>query len=227
MSIVPVVWWKRVLSYFYEFEIDRMSSELNPELWVSLKQNRFLLNTPNAVYSYEDQYDNFGQAIAHFGPERFRAKEVLLLGLGMASIPHIFEKKYGLELKYTAVEADPAVIELCSMYGLPRLTSSVEIIQADAALWLQQNTQKYDVIMMDVFVDDTIPASLCNRQALEHMRQGMRDDALLLYNVLFANAADRLWSQEFYNDVFLSVFPEGSKLDVGGNWILTYHQSRS
>lgn len=229
--------WKRALSYLYEIEIERYSSELNPELWVSMKRGRFLLNTPEAVYSYEDKYDNFGKAIHHFGSERFRPKtrespqdsrsenDILLLGLGMGSIPLIFERKHELKLDFTAVEKDPAVIELFSKYALPQLKSSVTVVQADAAIWTELCEEQFAVIMMDVFVDDTIPEAFQTHRYLQNLNRILRPGGLLLYNVLHSSPADRLAARTFYNDVFLKAFPDGENLDVGGNWILVYEKA--
>ena len=234
--IAQIPWWKRCASYFYEFEIVRVSSDLNPQMWVSYKEGRYLLNTPEAVYSYEDKYDNFGKAISHFGAERFRpstldesrdsrsAKEVLLLGLGMGSIPLIFEKTYGLKLSYTAVEKDPAVIELCSLYGMAQIEAPVSIIEADAYAYVMQSDEKYDVIMMDVFVDDFIPEEFRSLEYVRKLSSMLNENGLLLYNVLHATPQDRLQSTEFYNDVFLKAIPEGTFLNVGGNLILIYEK---
>jgi hypothetical protein len=40
----------------------------------------------------------------HLSPEIKDKKEVLLLGLGLGSIPYLLEKKMGVDAYYTAIE---------------------------------------------------------------------------------------------------------------------------
>ena len=87
--------WKRLLSYFFEWHIESAPSEANPHLYVSLKNGRYQLCTANAVYSYEDLYTNFLRAFEQIDFDKVPGKDVLILGLGLGSIPIILEKRFG------------------------------------------------------------------------------------------------------------------------------------
>ena len=50
--------WKRWLSYLFEIHVESTSSDYNPHLHVSLNNGRYQLSTANAIYSFEDLYDN-------------------------------------------------------------------------------------------------------------------------------------------------------------------------
>ncbi|MEL6987810.1 MAG: hypothetical protein AAGK97_08260, partial [Bacteroidota bacterium] len=83
--------WKKYLSYFIELHIESAPGEINPHLYVSLKNGRLQLSTANAVYSHEELYLNFKQAFDKLKFEKLEGKNVLILGFGLGSIPIIIE----------------------------------------------------------------------------------------------------------------------------------------
>jgi spermidine synthase len=213
--------WKRYLSHLFEFHIESASSEYNPHLYVSLRQGRYQLSTANAVYSFGDLYSNFSRTFARWNWEQYPINDVLLLGLGLGSIPVILEETHQQECHYTAVEIDEAVVDLAYRYVLKKLASSVEMIVADAAIAVQQLPDEgYDLICVDVFADDYVPEIFEQVEFLEQAKALMRPQGVLLFNRLAANPKDWDASQRFYDEVFRIVFPQSHCLDVGGNFML-------
>ena len=212
--------WKRWLSYLIEWHIESAPSETNPHLYVSLRNGRYQLSTAHAVYSYEDLYSNFRKAFERLDLDRLPGDEVLVLGLGLGSIPLMLERVFGESFRYTALEIDESVIYLADKYALSDLSSSVQTICADAHAWVMQTGQRFDLVCMDIFLDDTVPPPFEAVDFLVRLRDLLNPGGLLLYNRLAANAEDEAASRRFYEGPFLSVFPAGTYLDVGGNWML-------
>ena len=211
--------WKKWLSYLTEFHVEDAPSEFNPELHVCLVNGRYQLCTENAIYSYADLYDNFSGAFAQLNLKERNIKKVLILGFGMASIPIILEKM-GLDYAYTAVEIDEQVIYLASKYELPYLRSPVQMICADAAQWVQISEEQFDLIAVDIFLDDVIPDRFTQSFFLENTKELLRPGGLLLYNRLANTETDLEKTRTFFEKPFKGVFPEGRYLEVGGNWML-------
>ncbi|MCB0583135.1 MAG: class I SAM-dependent methyltransferase [Phaeodactylibacter sp.] len=216
--------WKSLLSYLFEWHIESAPSEANPHLYVSLKNGRYQLCTANAVYSYEDLYTNFLWAFEHIQLDEVPGEDVLVLGLGLGSIPLILEKKFGRRYRYTAVELDESVVYLAGRYGLGQLSSPIATICADAYSFLLQNEEQYGMICMDIFLDDVVPRQFESPEFLEALKDALAPGGLLLYNRLADNPRDRRATQFFFERHFLSVFPQGAYLDVGGNWMLINHR---
>lgn len=213
-------WWKRWWSYFMELHIESTSSDYNPHLYVSLSRGRYQLCTANAIYSYEDQYDNFRKAFVKIDLDKLPGKEVLILGFGLGSIPILLEKIFDQDLYYTAVEIDEAVIELAGKYALPDIQSPIEMICADAAVYVDQEPATYDLICMDVFLDDVVPDVFEQEVFLTGLKNMLNPNGLLLFNRLAATKKDKQESRRFFEDHFLPVFPHGTYLEAGGNYIL-------
>jgi SAM-dependent methyltransferase len=212
--------WKRILSYFFEQHIESVSSDHNPHLYVSLKQGRYQLSTANAVYSYGDLYDNFSRAFRRLDLDRIGGESILLLGFGLGSIPVILEKTFGKMYHYTAVEIDEAVLYLAGKYILPELKSGIEFICADALAFASRSEEKFDMICMDVFLDDIIPNEFEQTEFLENLARLLNPDGILLYNRLAVTPRDRELSSAFYEEVFQKTFPQATFLDLNSNWML-------
>lgn len=212
--------WKRLLSYITELHIESAPSEHNPHLYVSLSKGRYQLSTEHAVYSYGDLYDNFVRAFHRLNLDNKKIENVLILGFGLGSIPVILEKTFGKIYSYVAVELDENVIYLADKYTLPSLKSPVQIINADAFAFAHICSEKFDLICMDVFSDDVIPADFETRDFLGHLGELLNRDGILLYNRLSLSDKDRVKTRQFFETKFKQQFPSGQALDVGGNWIL-------
>lgn len=212
--------WKKWLSYLTELHIESAPSAHNPHLYVSLRRGRYQLCTANAIYSFEDLYDNFVKAFERVDFNKIKGKKVLILGFGLGSIPLILEQQFNKKFHYTAIEIDESVLYLANKYMLPKLHSSIDFVNTDAFVYAMQSEEKFDLICMDVFLDDVIPQRFHKDDFLQRLQQLLTDNGLLLYNCLALTEDDLNKTEEFYNESFISNFPQGKYLDVDGNWIL-------
>lgn len=212
--------WKRLLSYFFEFHIESAPSKTNPHLYVSLRNGRYQLCTANAIYSYEDLYDNFLKAFQRLDLDNRKIKNVLILGFGLGSIPIILEKKFNNNYHFTGVELDESVLYLANKYALPQIDSPIEMINTNAFFYVMQCAEKFDMICMDIFLDDVVPTEFEGIDFLEGLKRLLSPKGILLYNRLTLTDKDLEKTKGFYEGKFKDVFPEGKYFDVNGNWIL-------
>jgi spermidine synthase len=91
---------------------------------------------------------------------------------------------------------------------------------ADAWNFVNQTSEHFDIICMDVFVDDVIPDRMFSMDFLELLKDCLTPTGVLMYNCLARTDADLHATKKFLFDEFLTVFPDGGYLDVRGNWML-------
>lgn len=216
--------WKRILSYVKEIEIDSSQSVYNDELTVSLVKGEYQLSTAEAIYSYGSKYDNYYTAFKKIHLDNF-GNEILLLGLGLGSIPYMLEKSFNYSFNYTAVEIDEEIIRLASKYVLNELKSEIITQQADAINYVALNEVKFDMIAMDVFVSDYIPAVFETKDFLQQLKETLAEGGVVLLNRLYYFENDKRKTEKYFENIFLNVFPQGEKLDISGNWILVSDRS--
>lgn len=222
MQNVPI--WKKWLSYLTPVTLEEAGSEQNPELAVLLDQGRLQLLSGDAIYSWDDLYRNFLVAFGKLNLEKRNYEDVLLLGLGLGSVPLILEQKYGRNYNYTAVEWDETVAELASRYTLPRLKSFIEIVTADAEVFVEVCEETFDMVIVDIFEDDLTPPQFETQEFLETCADMLRPGGLLLFNRLHGEGKDKTFSERFFERTFQRVFPAAYYIDTQGNWILCYEK---
>jgi 2-polyprenyl-3-methyl-5-hydroxy-6-metoxy-1,4-benzoquinol methylase len=212
--------WRRLLSYIKTVHVETTGSGYNPYLRVVLSHGRYQLVTANAIYSYGDLYDNFTKAFEQIDLDRLEIKEVLILGFGLGSIPLILETMFQKKYYYTAVEIDPEILRLANTYVVPDIQSGIEFQLSDASTFVTFSKKKYDMICMDVFLDDEVPTELEHEDFLVNLKKMLSPNGILLFNKLAYSKKDKKNSDAFFNNHFKRIFTEGVLLDVKGNYIL-------
>ena len=200
-------------------------SEQNDYLEVVLSKGRLQLVAGDAIYSWDDLYVNFTAAFRKIEVQHLPIQNVLLLGLGLGSVPYILEKEFELLFDYTAVEWDEEVAFLASKYSFPRLKSRIETHIGDAELFVEMCSERYDLICMDIFEDDLTPPQFETEEFLRSLATLLSKGGHLLYNRLYHTDDDKLLSDRFQKNVFEKVFPNASYADSSGNRVLI-HKNR-
>jgi len=217
----PFPKYKVWLSYITEQVLETTTSDYNAFLQVSLVHGRLQLVAEEAIYSFGDYYLNFRKLFEQFDFELLPEKaSVLVLGLGLGSIPELLEDYLALDYEYVAVEIDPVIIELASEYSLPALRSPVEVRQADAYAFLQLDARKYDLICVDVFQDATVPEHLNGEDFLDLLKSSLAPGGAIVYNRLADTKEHARMALEYYEGPFKKAFPEGTLYNSTGNYML-------
>jgi len=215
---LKIPFWKYYLSFLFEFHIESAPSEINPHLYVSLRRGRYQLSTANAVYSYADLYTNFKQAFESINLDKHLIEEVLVLGFGLGSIPYLLEKTFHKKYRYTAIEIDENVLYLANKYALDDIQSPISLIPTDAAIFVSYCQEKFDLICMDVFLDDEVPTYFETEEYLQQLKTLLNPKGILLFNKLALTKEDITKCENFL-PVFQKIFPQATYIDVQGNWI--------
>ena len=213
-------WWKHLLSYITDVHIEGSHSDFNENLNVLLVKGQYQLVTPEAIYSYGTRYDNYFKAFKKLDLDKENVQSVLLLGLGLGSIPYMLENYFKRDYSYTAVEIDEEVIHLASKYVLNSLNSEITTICADANSFVRIDQNQYDLIAMDVFESDVIPEQFETEEFLLNLKERITKDGLLMFNRLYLFEKDKKKTQQYFRNIFKRVFPNGRKMNINGNWIL-------
>jgi len=120
------------------------------------------------------EYQNFISYRYH--PE---AKSALLLGLGAGILGKDLVKR---GVAVTAVELEPKMGEIArSYFGLP---NSVRLIFEDARTYLNQNTQRFDLVFLDVYAGENMPWYLATNEAMALIKKALNPGGCLVVNIM-------------------------------------------
>ena len=220
MAALPYPRWRSWLSHLADQTLELGEGEHGDELAVLLRKGKVLLQTNGAIYSWEDNYYNFRTAFERTDWRRLPGPRCLLLGLGLGSVPQMLEERFGLAFEYVAVEYDAAVARLAEDYLLYRLRSPITTVVADAAAFVAQCGERFDLILVDLFVDDEIPRPFAGEAFAKTLAGLLNPGGCVISNRLAHRDHDRADTAAYYREVWRAVFPEGAYLDVVSNWML-------
>lgn len=130
-------------------------------------------------------YDIFGYVPFMVQSEQ-RTRNVLLIGLGGANMPRLYEQLLGdtFQFSITAVEIDPVVVSMAKKYfALDEL--EVNVVVDDARHFLRTTTETYDIIIVDAYTHETqIPPMLATQEFFQQTEQHIQKGGVLAINAL-------------------------------------------
>lgn len=110
-------------------------------------------------------------------------RSVLILGGGAFTLPEYLGEKLP-EARVDVVEIDPKLEAIAEDYFYFTKPSNVELIFADARSFINQTDRRYDVIIVDVYGDTSIPFSLLTREYGEQVSARLNDKGIVLANII-------------------------------------------
>jgi spermidine synthase len=110
-------------------------------------------------------------------------KKVALVGMGVGTLAAY--GKPGMDM--TFYEIDPLVLELASNPGLFSFLkdskANIKTVIGDGRQKLEQSPDKYDVIVLDAFSSDAIPAHLITRQAIRAYENHLAPGGIICFHI--------------------------------------------
>jgi len=138
----------------------------------------------------------------------------------MGSIPMVMEAQGFNQCNFTAIEIDETIIDLLTRFAFDKINSPIEVYEADAIAYVAISHEQYDIITIDLFINDIIPDDAQSVDFLENVKDRLSPEGVLLMNHLSLTEVDRKKGEVFFKDVFKQVFPLADYIDVDGNWML-------
>ena len=174
--------------------------------WQSARDRSAPLRT---VFSYTD-YLHLPLALVE------HPKRVLFVGMGGGTAPSRFFHDYP-DLAIDVVEIDPAVAETARQYfSLPRSPRLAVHVQ-DGRLWLRRAADRYDLIVLDAYLIDTIPFHLATREFYAEAAARLAPGGAVAANVIGALRGPQSRLFRAIDKTFASVFPAVYVFPVDGD----------
>ncbi len=111
-------------------------------------------------------------------PER-----VLMLGGGTFTIPANLAERLP-ESQIDVVEIDPQLLDIAEKYFQYQQADNVTHYFQDARSYVNQASQQYDVILVDVYGDGSIPFSFTTQEFGQEIAEILTDDGVVIANVI-------------------------------------------
>lgn len=111
---------------------------------------------------------------------------ILILGGGAFSLPEYLGTHYP-ESTVDVVEIDPLLPDIAKQYFGFKQPSNVQIFTQDGRTYLNNTTNRYDIVIADVYNDISVPFALTTQEYTEALRSVTSLDGVAIANLIAAN----------------------------------------
>ncbi len=150
---------KNVLSYIFPFVSNRQS-EHNGNLKIMFVNGKKILNTKDANYSFGSLHRIMRFALTQI--DYTRTDDILLLWLGWWSVIDLIRNEFHLSNTIRVVDIDPVIIDIARKEFSLDSYENTEIICQDAYDFVQKNSKKHWLIIIDLFINNKVPEKFYN-----------------------------------------------------------------
>ncbi|SFJ78548.1 spermidine synthase [Myroides guanonis] len=176
----------KLLSYLIPVPYKRITSNVNSQLEVTWNNGKLVLDTPNTNYSYGNLEKILKKGLQYIGFKKIKNMDsVLILGLGAGSILHTLRTEIDYQNHIVSVELDPAVLYTAKKYFDIDRFKNHEIIEGDAFEYVLKNhNKKFDLIVLDLFQDVTMPSFLFEKYFVNNLKSMLSINGFILFNTI-------------------------------------------
>ena len=139
-------------------------------------QSRMSVARPDEL---QFEYTRLMMGVLLFQPQ---PKRVLMVGLGGGSLAK-FCYKHLPDAHITVVEINPHVIALRQIFCIPDDDARFQVVQMDAAQFMAQTEQAFDVVFVDGFDQHGMPEQLCSPQFYSDCRRVLNAGGVAVVNL--------------------------------------------
>ncbi len=133
-------------------------------------------------------------------------RRILVVGLGGGTLP-MFLRKYYPNAVIDAVEIDPEVVDVAKKFFGFREDELMNAHVGDGRQFIEKLRQPYDVIFLDAFGSNSIPAHLTTQEFLQAVRRAVAPSGVVVGN-LWGRVVNPLYDSmvRTYREVFDELF---------------------
>jgi len=204
---------QKLLSYFIPIIIYKKNSVTSQSLEVTWNNGELVLDSKNTNYSYGSLQRILRKGLKYIGFERIRNFEsVLVLGVAGGSVIKTLVDEIKFKGKITGVEIDAAVIEIANQYFELDKIKNLEIVIDDAFEFMLKTKSKYDLIIIDIFQDTTMPNFLFEDFFINRINFLLNVNGFILFNTMVINEENKArnlnYKTKFKGNYSLRMYPK-------------------
>lgn len=199
--------FKRLLSYFLPVKIHHQKSEISSSLEVTWNYGELVLDSKNTNYSYGSLQRILRKGLLRIGTDNILAmNHVLVLGVAGGSVVRTLVDELKFSGRITGVEIDPEVVALSNkFFGLDKI-ANFEIIIDDAFEFVLKTRDKYDLIIVDIFQDTTMPNFLFEKFFTDRLAFLLKPKGYILFNTMTLTDLHEQRNRQYHADFSANEF---------------------
>lgn len=207
--------WQKIFSQLFPVRVCKHKDARLPYIELYYFRGQWQLATPRAMYSDGHRYRPLRIAFEQIKKQLPQVHDMLMLGTGLGSAAMILDKM-GYHPTMVFVEMDETIIEWAKEVLPERQLEKLTMIAADAEVYMRDNTHQYDLIVVDVFINCTVPDFVTQKHFLSSCQKALRPEGIMVLNYIIEDKAH--WQEAISN--IKEVFPQTDINETGVNRII-------
>lgn len=184
--------FKKYLSYFLPVNIHKKTSQISKNLEVTWNNGQLVLDSENTNYSYGSLQRILRKGLKYIGYSRIQNfNSVLVLGVAGGSVIKTLVDEVKFTGKITGVEIDKDVVEIANSFFKLDQIENLNIVVDDAFEFVLKTKEKYDLIIIDIFQDTTMPNFLFEDFFIQRVNFLLNINGFILFNTMVLDYKDR------------------------------------
>ena len=198
---------KKIFSYLIPIKIYQSKSVLSKSIEVTWANGELVLDSKNANYSYGSLQRILRLGLQNIGFDKIVSmNHILVLGVAGGSVVKTLVEEIAYKGKITGVEIDPEIIKVANTYFKLDEVKNLEIVIDDAFEYVLKTKNKYDLIIVDVFEDTTMPNFLFQTFFIKRICFLLKSRGFILFNTMLLNRSDNLRNKKYVSEFYESQF---------------------
>lgn len=204
---------RKLFSYFIPINIYKKNSAVSKTLEVTWNNGELVLDSKSTNYSYGSLQRILRKGLKYIGFERIRNFEsILILGVAGGSVIKTLVDEIKFKGKITGVEIDATVIDIANRFFELDKIQNLEIVIDDAFEFVLKTKLKYDLIIIDIFEDTSMPNFLFQDFFLNRINSLLNLNGFILFNTMVINKIEEernlIYKSKFGSEYSLRMYPK-------------------
>ncbi len=188
-------------SFLFPVKVEERQGAVTPRLEIYLTKGRYVLDAGHVNYSFGGLHTVFREAFSRFGIRERDIGNALILGFGAGSVASILCDEYQKALHLTGVEKDPVVIDLAKKYFQAERYENLSLQLADAGDFVERCNQKFDLVVVDIFVGADVPQQFREERFLAALGRLLSPQGISFFNVAIYDEKVRAECQNLFKNL--------------------------
>lgn len=198
---------KKLFSYILPINIHKQNSAISKNLEITWANGELVLDSKNTNYSYGSLQRILRKGLKNIGFDRIlKMNHILVLGVAGGSVIKTLSEEIKFKGKITGVEIDAEIIKIANSYFHLNQIPNLEIVIDDAFEFVLKTKDKYDLIIIDIFQDTTMPNFLFEEFFQNRTCCLLKQNGIILFNTMCLSEKENLRNKKYLENVNSELF---------------------
>lgn len=199
--------FKKLFSYILPVNIHKQNSSISKNIEITWANGELVLDSKNTNYSYGSLQRILRKGLKSIGFERIlKMNHILVLGVAGGSVIKTLSEEIKFKGKITGVEIDSEIIKIANSYFQLDQIPNFEVVIDDAFEFVLKTKEKYDLIIIDIFQDTTMPNFLFEEFFQNRTCFLLKEKGIILFNTMCLSEKENLRNKKYLEQVNSELF---------------------